>query len=281
MSAVDRRAALLDAAVAEIARRGTRGLRIEAVANAAGVSTALIYHHFLDRSTLLQSALEHIGARADGYTKPLVGTGRDMARAMLLSEIQDDEGVRVNSAAWGELRDSAIFDITLRPTVARLTQRWVDDTAMHICDGVADGSVGSRTDAPAVAVQLTALVEGISTRWLTDQLTTAQARAHLLEAIDALLGDEHRARHTDSMSNDETPLATTDSDITAGTAESDEELDLVSFDLNDDGKISPIEGVRQEIGLVDARLEEVAKEGGVKGKLADAAHHILDTLDND
>ena len=93
--------------------------------------------------------------------------------------------------------------------------------------------------------------------------------------------DEHRARHTDSMSNDETPLATTDGDITAGTAESDEELDLVSFDLNDDGKISPIEGVRQEIGLVDARLEEVAKEGGVKGKLADAAHHILDTLDND
>lgn len=74
------------------------------------------------------------------------------------------------------------------------------------------------------------------------------------------------------MSNDET---------TAATAETDEELDLVSFDLNDDGKISPLEGARQEIGLVDARMEEVAKEGGVKGKLADAAHHVLDKLDND
>jgi hypothetical protein len=80
------------------------------------------------------------------------------------------------------------------------------------------------------------------------------------------------------MSNDETPSATTDA---AGTPETDEELDLVSFDLNDDGKISPLEGARQEIGLVDARMEEIAKEGGVKGKLADAAHHVLDKLDND
>ena len=67
----------------------------------------------------------------------------------------------------------------------------------------------------------------------------------------------------------------------AGTPETDEELDLVSFDLNDDGKISPLEGARQELGLVDARLEEIAKDGGVKGKLADAAHHVLDKLDND
>ena len=81
------------------------------------------------------------------------------------------------------------------------------------------------------------------------------------------------------MSNDETPQATPDN--VANTPETDEELDLVSFDLNDDGKISPLEGARQEIGLVDARLEEIAKDGGVKGKLADAAHHVLDKLDND
>ncbi len=81
------------------------------------------------------------------------------------------------------------------------------------------------------------------------------------------------------MSNDETPQATTDD--AENTPETDEELDLVSFDLNDDGKISPLEGARQELGLVDARLEEIAKDGGVKGKLADAAHHVLDKLDND
>ncbi len=61
----------------------------------------------------------------------------------------------------------------------------------------------------------------------------------------------------------------------------DEALDLVSYDLNDDGKISPLEGARAELGLVDARLEQLAQEPGVKGKLADAAHHLLDKLDND
>ena len=81
------------------------------------------------------------------------------------------------------------------------------------------------------------------------------------------------------MSNDETPQATPDN--SANSPETDGELDLVSFDLNDDGKISPLEGARQELGLVDARLEEIAKDGGVKGKLADAAHHVLDKLDND
>jgi hypothetical protein len=52
-------------------------------------------------------------------------------------------------------------------------------------------------------------------------------------------------------------------------------------DLNDDGKVSIIEEVRSEIGVVDAYLEEIAEEGGIKGKLAKAAHEIVDKIDND
>jgi len=78
------------------------------------------------------------------------------------------------------------------------------------------------------------------------------------------------------MSNDEATEPAPDE-----TDETDEALDLVSYDLNDDGKISPLEGARAELGLVDARLEELAEEPGIKGRLADAAHHIIDKLDND
>ena len=102
MSALDRRTALLDAAVGEIASRGTRGMRIERVARAAGVSPALIYHHFGDRSTLLQHALEHIGARAETYTTVIGADAHDTVLAVLLAEIQDIEAVRTNSAAWGD-----------------------------------------------------------------------------------------------------------------------------------------------------------------------------------
>jgi AcrR family transcriptional regulator len=183
----DRRTALLVAAIEEIARKGTRGLRIEEVAKRARVSPALIYHHFGDRSGLLQSALEHIGEQAAAYTGHTEGTGRENLLAALLDEVQDDESVRTNSAAWGELRDTAIFDVALRPTIATLMQRWADDIADLVRSGQADDSIDVALDADALGVRLSALVEGISGRWLTGILTTSQARAHLAATAASLL----------------------------------------------------------------------------------------------
>ena len=57
--------------------------------------------------------------------------------------------------------------------------------------------------------------------------------------------------------------------------------ELEAFDLDHDGKISLIESERARLGVVDARLEEIAEEGGLKGKLAEGVHHLLDKLDND
>jgi hypothetical protein len=59
------------------------------------------------------------------------------------------------------------------------------------------------------------------------------------------------------------------------------ELNLEIFDLDHDGEVSATEDMRARLGLVDARLEEIAGEGGIKGKLAEGAHHLLDKLDND
>lgn len=64
-------------------------------------------------------------------------------------------------------------------------------------------------------------------------------------------------------------------------ADSAEDVELETYDLDGDGKISVIESERARLGLVDARLEEIADEGGIKGKIADAAHHVIDKLDND
>ena len=61
----------------------------------------------------------------------------------------------------------------------------------------------------------------------------------------------------------------------------DKENRLAAYDLDGDGEISAIEDARAQLGVVDARLEQVAEEGGVKGKIADAAHQIVDKLDND
>lgn len=67
----------------------------------------------------------------------------------------------------------------------------------------------------------------------------------------------------------------TDADADADAAQ------LEAFDLDGDGKISVIEAERARLGVVDARLEELAGEHGIKGALAEAAHKIVDKLDND
>lgn len=56
---------------------------------------------------------------------------------------------------------------------------------------------------------------------------------------------------------------------------------IEAYDLDGDGKISLMENERARLGIIDARLEQIAEEGGVKGAVADAAHHIVDRLDND
>jgi len=57
--------------------------------------------------------------------------------------------------------------------------------------------------------------------------------------------------------------------------------EIEALDLDDDGKVSLVEMGRAKIGIVDAKMEELAERGGVTGKLAEAAHRVLDAIDND
>ena len=97
-------------------------------------------------------------------------------------------------------------------------------------------------------------------------------------AIDqAALPDDSAPNN--SAPNDSAPSDSAPTD--SAHVQTDEELELETFDLDHDGKISIAEQERARLGLVDARLEEIAGEGGIKGKLAGGAHHILDKFDND
>jgi hypothetical protein len=57
--------------------------------------------------------------------------------------------------------------------------------------------------------------------------------------------------------------------------------EVEALDLDDDGKVSLVEMGRARIGIVDAKMEELAEQGGITGKLAVAAHKVLDAIDND
>jgi AcrR family transcriptional regulator len=191
-----RQATILEAAARLIARRGVRGLRMEELAAEAGVSGGLLYYHFTDRATLLRRTLEFINERARAYTQGRIPDGappRTHLEQMLLLEVQDDPMVRENSAAWGELRASALFEPELRDTLRASTAEWNDKVATLIDaireeQGLAGG--GSAIEA---AERLTALVEGLSQRWLSDSIDVAQAQRLLGASIALELGNGQAA----------------------------------------------------------------------------------------
>ncbi|WP_244179000.1 TetR/AcrR family transcriptional regulator [Streptomyces rubellomurinus] len=182
-----RKTSIMEAAARVIARRGVRGLRVEELAAEAGVSTALIYYHFKDRTGILRQTLEFINDRAERYTTERAAdapplTAREELEQTLLLELQDTVEVRENSTAWGELRASAVFDETLREDLARATRVWVQEIAELL------GVVRPMSSAVALAgaaERLTALLEGLSTRWLSGSLPLAHARTLMADAIDA------------------------------------------------------------------------------------------------
>ncbi|MEV5975007.1 TetR/AcrR family transcriptional regulator [Streptomyces sp. NPDC051921] len=180
---------ILEAAARVIARRGIRGLRVEELAAEAGVSTALIYYYFKDRAGILRHTLEYINDRAERYTTdrdpdapPL--TPREELEETLLLELQDTVEVRENSAAWGELRASAVFDELLREDLARATLVWTQEVAALL--GQVE-PMASASDLAAAGERLTALLEGLSMRWLGGGIRIDHARALLRGAIEAEL----------------------------------------------------------------------------------------------
>ncbi len=186
----ERRDAILRASATAIAERGVRGLRVNDVADVAGVSPGLLYYYFKDRIGLLEAALVYINDRASDYRdegEAATASARDRLTQSLLGEIQDRPGVRENSLAWNELRASAVYEEALREPLARTTQEWVSEIAEVVSQAQLAGDVVATIDAHRAAVTMTALVEGLSGRWLCQEITTDAARDLVLAAIEMIL----------------------------------------------------------------------------------------------
>jgi hypothetical protein len=72
--------------------------------------------------------------------------------------------------------------------VRRVTGGWQRAVATAIARGIADGSIGPHVDPDTTAALLTALIDGMSVRWLAGALELGDAREQLAVALRALLG---------------------------------------------------------------------------------------------
>ncbi|NNG39708.1 TetR family transcriptional regulator [Flexivirga sp. ID2601S] len=186
---LDRRSQILQAGARCIARHGIRGLRITDVAAEAGVASGLLYYHFTDRSGLLAATLDYINEQVAQARD--AATATDLAPIARLSrrltdEFSDDPQLRDNSAAWNELRALAVFERDLRDALARTTAGWNAEVTALVEDAQRSGELTDVADPATISAALTALVEGLSGRWLSGEVSTQDAHHTIDTLLDGL-----------------------------------------------------------------------------------------------
>jgi AcrR family transcriptional regulator len=187
----DRKRTILDAAVSVIARKGVRGLRVEEVAERAGVAVSLLYYHFDNRSGLIRATLKHANERAAQTIEHLDAgerNGAELIVTMLLAELEDPVQARELSILWSEVMAAAFFDASLHEQLAQARQRSSTLLADAVWQGQEDGSIAALGAPNDLAALLTAVVDGISAHWLAGLITRDRARELLAMSVASLLG---------------------------------------------------------------------------------------------
>ena len=176
-----RRDALVEAAIAEIGRRGTLDVTVGVIARRAGVSTALAHHYFGSKGHILTAAMrrilrdlrcEHLGRlrSADG---PRARLGATLAACFNAGGFRGEV-----VAAWLSFYVSALHDEEAR-RLLHLYQRRLRSAL------IADLRPLAGADAPALAETVAALIDGHYIREATGRTEASATR--VLASVEAVL----------------------------------------------------------------------------------------------
>ncbi len=162
LPAAQRRAQLLDAALATFAERGFDGASMNDVAEAAGVTKPVLYQHFASKQALYRELVDDIGARLETAIMDVVveaGTGRQQVeagfRAFFRWATGEGEAFRVLFA------DRNRTDRDLAAAVAKVEQMMVDRVAELIAiEGL------TPDERQVLAFGVVGVAEATSRQWL-------------------------------------------------------------------------------------------------------------------
>jgi AcrR family transcriptional regulator len=182
----DRVVAILQAACRVIVREGAHGLRMNSVAEEAGVSKALVHYYFSTRRELLRSAFAYSESRLDDLVDDAIAglpTGLERLERALLVSFELDTPISEQRALWNEVWSSLRFDDELRPLVERWYRTWLERIARLLEEAKADGSAPTELDARAAGARLAAAADGVDSMLYLGLLDRSSARDVLLGSL--------------------------------------------------------------------------------------------------
>jgi AcrR family transcriptional regulator len=158
-----RRSEILDAVVRVIIDIGFTDMTVADVAQAAGVSNALVHYHFTSKPELIEAAL-NVASQDDQQFRQSIVAGPGSATARLdgvlcgsLPGDASDGSWLLWIETWGETRRNP----GIRAVMADLDAHEVDAVVALIEEGNAAGEF-TCTDAAGAAARLTALRDGLA-----------------------------------------------------------------------------------------------------------------------
>jgi AcrR family transcriptional regulator len=164
----DPRTRLLDAAWRLIAERGFHAVRVADIAAACHTSSAAVHYYFPTKADILEAALHHCVASAFArQSAELKGVENARERLYLLIDMQLPRGqVRDEWSVWLQFWAETSLRDTLRDKHNAFYARWREAIVSIIERGQRQGIVRD-IDPTAVALQLTALTDGLGIQVLT------------------------------------------------------------------------------------------------------------------
>ncbi|MFD7629772.1 TetR/AcrR family transcriptional regulator [Streptomyces sp. NPDC059851] len=169
---VERRRAMVDAAIELFARQGVRGTGVAAVAAQAGVTPSALIHHFGSKDGLVRAVLQEADRRALERLS-ITADAEPTLRQAIDWFVRDAEHTAATERALAALH-TALTAENLDPGSPLHT--WFRDRgralrsrlASLFTRAAADGTAYPGIDAEALAAEVAAFLEGAHLLWLLD-----------------------------------------------------------------------------------------------------------------
>jgi AcrR family transcriptional regulator len=182
----ERADAIVRAACRVIARQGTHGVRMAAVAEEAGVSKALVHYYFSTRQELLRSAFAFASREFHHHIASAIETrpaGPELLEWALLSFTEERLTATANYTLWNEMWSSLVSDPELRPLATEAYRTAIDHIVQILVRAKAGGSIRADVDPADSGWRLVATADGVESMLYAELVDVDGARTLIRRAI--------------------------------------------------------------------------------------------------